>query len=33
MEFEGGVAEDVRGDYVGRSVGKGGQNPITYVNV
>ncbi|MGD0019956.1 MAG: hypothetical protein ABSD62_11935 [Candidatus Limnocylindrales bacterium] len=32
-EFEGDIAEDVREDYVGRSVGKGGQNPIRYVNV
>ena len=32
-EFEGDVAEDVRGDYVDGSVGKGGQNPIRYVNV
>ena len=32
-EFEGDIAEDVRDDYVGRSVGRGGQNPIRYVNV
>jgi hypothetical protein len=32
-EFEGEVATDVRERYVGRSVGKGGQNPIRYVNV
>jgi hypothetical protein len=32
-EFEGDVAEDVRGDYIDGSVGKGGQNPIRYVNV
>ena len=32
-EFEGEVAVDVRDEYVDRSVGKGGQNPIRYVNV
>lgn len=32
-EFEGEVAIDVRDAYVGFSVGKGGQNPIRYVNV
>jgi hypothetical protein len=32
-EFEGDIADDVRENYVGRSVGKGGQNPIRYVNV
>lgn len=32
-EFEGDIAVDVRDEYVGRSVGKGGQNPIRYVNV
>jgi uncharacterized protein len=32
-EFEGEIAMDVRDEYVGRSVGKGGQNPIRYVNV
>lgn len=32
-EFEGDVAQDVRGDYIDFSVGKGGQNPIRYVNV
>ena len=32
-EFEGEIAEDVRDDYIDRSVGKGGQNPIRYVNV
>ena len=32
-EFEGEVAEDLRDAYVGYSVGKGGQNPIRYVNV
>jgi hypothetical protein len=31
-EFEGEIADDVRDGYVGRSVGKGGQNPIRYVN-
>jgi uncharacterized protein len=32
-EFSGHVADDIRGKYVGFSVGKGGQNPIRYVNV
>jgi hypothetical protein len=32
-EFEGEIAVDVRDEYLGRSVGKGGQNPIRYVNV
>lgn len=32
-EFEGEVAEDVRKDYIDRSVGKGGQSPISDVNV
>ena len=31
-EFEGDVAADLRDRYVGYSVGKGGQNPIRYVN-
>ncbi len=31
-EFSGGVAQDIRGEYVGFSVGKAGQNPIRYVN-
>ena len=31
-EFEGHVATDVRDRYVGYSVGKGGQNPVRYVN-
>ncbi len=31
-EFEGHVAEDVRGRYAGHSVGKGGQNSVRYVN-
>jgi hypothetical protein len=29
-EFEGEVAEDLHARYVGRSVGKGGQNPVRY---
>jgi hypothetical protein len=32
-EFEGEVAADVRDQYVGNFVGKGGQNPIRYANV
>jgi len=32
-EFEGEVAKDVRKKYIDHSVGKGGQNPIRYVNV
>jgi uncharacterized protein len=32
-EFSGEIANDIRGMYVGFSVGKGGQNPIRYVNV
>lgn len=32
-EFSGIVATDIRDLYVGFSVGKGGQNPIRYVNV
>lgn len=32
-EFSGKVAEDIRGEYVGRYVGPGSQNPIRYVNV
>jgi hypothetical protein len=32
-EFDGEVASDLRAKYVGRFVGKGGQNPIRYVNV
>lgn len=31
-EFSGMVAEDIRGEYVGFSAGKAGQNPIRYVN-
>jgi hypothetical protein len=29
-EFEGEVAEDLHARYVGRWVGKGGQNPVRY---
>jgi len=32
-EFEGSVASDIRDEYVGFSVGKGGQNPIRYKNI
>ena len=32
-EFEGEIAADVREQYIDRSVGKGGQNPIRYLNV
>jgi hypothetical protein len=32
-EFEGVVATDIRDEYVGKSVGRGGQNPIRYVNI
>lgn len=32
-EFDGEVAADIRDRYVGRSVGKGGQNPVRYVNL
>lgn len=33
-EFEGKVADaEIRNEYIGGSVGKGGQNPIRYVNV
>ena len=31
-EFEGEVAADIRDEYVGNRVGKGGQNPIRYRN-
>lgn len=31
-EFDGEVAEDLRGPYLHKSVGKSGQNPIRYVN-
>jgi hypothetical protein len=32
-EFEGEVADDIRDEYVGNFVGKGGQNPIRYANI
>ena len=32
-EFEGYIADDIRDEYVGFSVGKGGQNPIRYKNL
>lgn len=32
-EFEGHVASDIRDEYIGRSVGPGGQNPIRYMNI
>jgi hypothetical protein len=32
-EFEGTVASDIRSRYVDKWVGKGGQNPVRYVNV
>lgn len=32
-EFDGEVAYDIRDEYVGYFVGKGGQNPIRYVNI
>jgi hypothetical protein len=33
-EFEGHIAEEsVRSEYVGFSIGKGGQNPIRYANI
>lgn len=32
-EFEGNVAADIRNEYVGNSVGMGGQNPIRYMNI
>jgi uncharacterized protein len=32
-EFRGSVAADIREQYVGYSVGRGGQNPVRYVNV
>jgi hypothetical protein len=31
-EFEGSVATDIRDEYIGNSVGMGGQNPIRYKN-
>ena len=32
-EFEGTIATDIREEYVGNSVGMGGQNPIRYKNI
>ena len=32
-EFSGGIAHEIRKEYVGFSVGRGGQNPIRYVMV
>jgi uncharacterized protein len=32
-EFSGSIANDIRDEYVGFSVGKAGQNPIRYVNI
>ena len=32
-EFTGEVADDIRGEYFKRYVGKGGQNPVRYANV
>ncbi len=32
-EFAGEIADDIRDEYVGFSVGRSGQNPIRYVNV
>jgi len=32
-EFEGIVADEIRDEYIGFSVGKGGQNPIRYMNI
>jgi len=32
-EFEGCIATDIRDEYIDKFVGKGGQNPIRYVNV
>lgn len=32
-EFEGAVASDIRDEYIGNSVGPGGQNPIRYINM
>ncbi len=31
-EFRGEIASDVRDQYLGRFIGKGGQNPVRYVN-
>ena len=32
-EFSGSIAEDIRDEYIGFSVGKAGQNPIRYANI
>ena len=32
-EFAGDIADDIRDEYVGFSVGRSSQNPIRYVNV
>jgi hypothetical protein len=32
-EFSGVIAHDLRDEYIGFSVGKGGRNPIRYANV
>lgn len=32
-EFEGSIATDIRDQYIGNSVGLGGQNPIRYKNI
>ena len=32
-EFEGVIATEVRDEYIGKSVGLGGQNPIRYKNI
>jgi len=32
-EFEGSIASDIRDEYIGNSVGFGGQNPIRYKNI
>ncbi len=32
-EFEGSIANDIRDKYIGKSVGKGSQNPIRYKNL
>ena len=32
-EFEGVIATEVRDEYIGNSVGLGGQNPIRYKNI
>jgi uncharacterized protein len=33
FEFDGIVATDIRSEYIGNSVGMGGQNPIRYKNI